>query len=377
MKIIIAPDSFKSSLSSVEVIKIVGEEAAKIFDRAEIIGVPIADGGEGTVDALLFNGSGIKKAYAVSSPLGDRVDAEYGIIDKTAIIEMAACSGLTLIPEDLRNPMKTTSFGTGEIIKRVLDDGIRDIIIGIGGSATNDGGIGAMQALGAEFYDADHNLIGTGCGERLREISRIDLRNFDNRIEGCRIRVMCDVINPLTGPQGATYTYGRQKGGSDAMLELLEKGMQNYESVINKYFGRDITKMPGAGAAGGMGAALLGFCGAELIRGIDAVLQMNKFDERIKGADLIVTGEGRIDGQSGYGKVIQGIAEHAKYDNIPVIAIAGSLGEGYEKVYELGIKAVFSIADKPMSLSECMRESESLLKSLARNIFSLVNLFTN
>ncbi|MBN2879514.1 MAG: glycerate kinase [Clostridia bacterium] len=377
MKIIIAPDSFKGSLSSAEVIKIIGKEAKNAFDEAEIIGVPLADGGEGTVDAMLFDDAGVKKTCAVSGPLGKIVNAEYGMMDDTAIIEMASCSGLTLVPESLRNPMKTTSRGTGEMIKHVLDEGIRNIIIGIGGSATNDGGIGAMQALGAEFYDAENNLINTGNGEKLSEISRIELKNFDKRVRNCRIKVMCDVTNPLTGERGATYTYSRQKGADEETLDLLEKGMRNYEDILNKCFGREISKISGAGAAGGMGAALLGFCGAELVSGIGLLLEIKKFSERIKGADLIITGEGRVDGQSAYGKAVQGIAGYADKANVPVIVIAGSVGEGYEKAYDFGVKAIFSIADRPMSLDECMNKSKSLLRSIAKNIFELISLFTN
>jgi len=377
MKIIIAPDSFKGSLSAAEVIKIISKEARIAFSKAEIIGIPLADGGEGTVDAMLFDGAGVRRACTVSDPLGNIINAEYGVINDTAIIEMASCSGLTLVPESLRNPMKTTSRGTGEMIKHVLDEGIRNIIIGIGGSATNDGGIGAMQALGAEFYDSDNNLIYTGNGEKLSEIRRIELKNFDKRIRNSRIKVMCDVTNPLTGERGATYTYGRQKGADEETLDLLEKGMRNYEEILNESFERKISKISGAGAAGGMGAALLGFCGAELVSGIGLLLETKKFSERIKRADLIITGEGRVDGQSAYGKAIQGIAGYAGKANVPVIVIAGSVGEGYEKAYDFGVKAIFSIADGPMSLDECMKKSESLLKSTAKNIFELIRLFIN
>ena len=371
MKIIIAPDSFKGSLSSIEVIAAIKEEAEVAFDDAEIIGIPLADGGEGTIEAILYSGAGEKRTFTVCGPLGNYIDAEYGIIDDTAIIEMAQCSGLPLVPENMLNPLKTTSLGVGQMIGHVIDTGIKNILIGIGGSATNDGGMGAMQALGAKFYDKYDNLIENGCGEKLIEISRIDLEEFDKRIYDCKISVMCDVVNPLTGRNGATYVYGRQKGGTDEMLADLEEGMLNYEKIINQLFEKQISKTAGAGAAGGMGAALLGFCGAELISGIEAVLKLKNFYDIIKGADIIITGEGRVDEQSASGKVIQGISGYAIKQNIPVIVITGGMSEGFEKVYELGVKAVFSIANRPMSLDECMAESRQLIKSAARNIFAL------
>lgn len=374
MKIVIAPDSFKGSMSSIEVIEVIKEEAEKVFCDVEVIGVPLADGGEGTIDAILFGGSGIKCTLKVSGPLGEYIDAEYGIIGETAIVEMAQCSGLPLITESQRNPLKTTSYGTGQMIKHVLDIGKRDILIGIGGSATNDGGMGAMQALGARFYDEDNNLIDTGCGEKLIEINKIDLEDFDQRIYDCKISVMCDVINPLTGLNGATYTYGRQKGATDEMLDILEQGMLHYENIINKLYKCKISQISGAGAAGGMGAALIGFCGAKLVSGIDAILKLKNFGKTIKGADLIITGEGRVDEQSAYGKVIQGISSYAAKKNIPVVVIAGGMIDGYEKIYEFGVKAAFSIANRPMSLDECMEASNKLIKSTARNIFELIKI---
>ncbi|MEX1376437.1 MAG: glycerate kinase [Eubacteriales bacterium] len=374
MKIVIAPDSFKGSLSSIEVIEAIKGEAEKEFFDIEVIGVPLADGGEGTIDAILFGASGIKGTFSVCDPLGNGIDAEYGIIGETAIVEMAQCSGLPLIPESQRNPMKTTSYGTGQMLKHILDLGKRDILIGIGGSATNDGGMGAMQALGARFYDSHNNLIISGCGENLSKVNRIDLEEFDKRIYECKISVMCDVVNPLTGTNGATYTYGRQKGATDEMLDTLEMGMLNFEKIINQLYKSKISQISGAGAAGGMGAALVVFCGAKLVSGIDAILKLKNFGETIKGADFIITGEGRVDEQSAYGKVIQGISVYATKQNIPVIVIAGGMIEGFEKVYEFGVKAIFSIANRPMSLVECMQSSKELIRNASRNIFALYHL---
>lgn len=374
MKIVIAPDSFKGSLSSIEVIEIIKESALDSFDNPEIIGVPIADGGEGTVEAALFESQGEIKKHIVSDPLGNEVEAVYGVIGDTAIIEMAACSGLPLVPANKRDPLLTTSYGTGQMIKHVLDEGIRKILIGIGGSATNDGGAGAMIALGAEFYDKDNKLIKNGCGANLININRISIDNLDARLSDCDISVMCDVTNPLTGKLGATYVYGKQKGGNENSLEMLEQGMLNYETKINELFKKEISKQDGAGAAGGIGAALLGFCNAKLVRGIDAVLELNEFNKKIQDADLIITGEGRVDEQSAYGKVVHGVTEYANKESVPVIVIAGGLGDGYEAVYDIGVKAVFAIPDRPMSLETCMNNSKRLIKSLMTNIFSTMKI---
>lgn len=374
MKIVIAPDSFKGSLSSVEVIETIKQAALDAFDHPELIGIPIADGGEGTVEAALFESQGDIKKHIVSDPLGNDVEAVYGIIGDTAIIEMAACSGLPLVPVKQRNPLVTTSYGTGEMIKHVLDEGIKKILIGIGGSATNDGGTGAMMALGAEFYDKDNQLIKAGCGANLMNIDRISIDNLDTRLESCDISVMCDVTNPLTGQLGATYVYGRQKGGDEKKLKVLEEGMLNYEKKINELFNKEISKQDGAGAAGGMGAALLGFCSAKLVRGIDAVLELKDFSKKIQGADLIITGEGRVDEQSAFGKVVHGVTEYANKEDIPVIVIAGGIGDGYEAVYDIGVKAVFAIPDSPMSLGKCMNESKRLIGNLMKNIFAAIKL---
>ena len=373
MKIVLAPDSFKGSLKSIEAIDIIKQEAIRFFCDAEILSIPIADGGEGSIEALLYESNGRIEKANVIGPLWNTVEAQYGVLGETAVIEMANCSGLTLVPSEQRNPLKTTSRGTGQIIKRVLDAGITKMLIGIGGSATNDGGMGAMQALGAQFIDKRGIEIKEGCGENLIKIDKIDISGMDEKIAECSIYVMCDVKNPLTGKDGATFVYGRQKGATDEDLDLLEKGMKNYEKKLQDTFGTETSKLPGAGAAGGMGAALTAFCGAELTSGIEAILKTKNFEEKIKGADIVITGEGRVDSQSVYGKAVQGVAETAKRQGIPVICVAGSIGEGYEAVYEHGITAIFTLPDKPMDLHECMAKAPELLRKLSRNIFGMLN----
>lgn len=372
MKIILAPDSFKGSLASTKVIEIVKQEAEKVFYNLEVVEVPIADGGEGTVRAIVLANDGEIRKAKVTNPIGKYIDVEYGVINDTAVIEMAACSGLPLLKEEERNPLLTTSYGTGEMIKHILDEGFRKIVIGIGGSATNDGGTGAMVALGASFLDKDGQTIEYLCGETLANIDEIKTDKFDTRIKDCNISVMCDVKNHLTGEQGATYVYGPQKGGDTEMLKTLEKGMKLFEKKINQFFKKDICSIDGAGAAGGLGAALLGFCNAKLISGIDMVLSITNFRDRIKDADLIITGEGRVDYQSAFGKVIDGICNYGKEENVPVIVFAGSVGEGIEAVYDLDVKAILTLPNRPMNLETCLSEAEELLRNTARNAFALI-----
>lgn len=372
MKIVLAPDSFKGSLASTKVIEIIKQEAEKVFNNLEVVEVPIADGGEGTVRAIFLANDGEIRKAKVTNPIGKYIDAEYGVINDTAVIEMAACSGLPLLKEEERNPLLTTSYGTGEMIKHVLDEGFRKIVIGIGGSATNDGGTGAMAALGASFVDKDGQTIEYLCGETLANIDEIKTDKFDTRVKDCIISVMCDVKNQLTGKQGATYVYGPQKGGDTEMLKTLEEGMKLFEKKLNKIFKKDIGGTEGAGAAGGIGAALLGFCNAKLISGIDMVLSITKFRDRIKDADLIITGEGRVDYQSVFGKVIDGICNYGKEENIPVIVFAGSVGGGIEAVYDLGVKAILTLPNRPINLETCLNEAEELLRNAARNAFGLI-----
>lgn len=375
MKIVLAPDSFKGSFSSLEVIEHLEEVARRHFSPLEVVKVPIADGGEGTVDALVTAAKGEYRTVEVMGPLPEmRVKAKYGIIHgKTAVIEMAQASGLPLIPTGKRDPLNATTYGTGELIRKALDEGIRDFIIGIGGSATNDGGIGAAQALGVKFLDRFGKEVGLG-GKQLQHIEKIILDDMDPRIKESTITVICDVSNPLTGPHGATAVYGPQKGVTEETFNILESGMKNYERLIKETTGMDMSKVPGSGAAGGLGAALVAFFGAVLKPGIDTILDYVRFEELIEGADLVITGEGRIDGQSLYGKVPVGIARRCKSKGVKVIAIVGGMGPGAQKVYDCGIASIMPIVNAPISLDEAIARSQELLKDAADRIFRFIKL---
>lgn len=306
------------------------------------------------------------------------VKAKYGIIDGenvtgTAIIEMAQASGLPLIAPAERNPLLTTTYGTGEMIKAALDEGIREFIIGIGGSATNDGGIGAAQALGIQFLNSKGKEVGFGGGE-LSKIKHINIENLDPRIKKSKITVICDVNNQLIGEKGATAVFGPQKGATGDMLKTLENGMKNYAEVIFKHFGIDVDKIPGSGATGGLGAALICFFGAELKSGIDTILDFVEFEKLLNGIDLVITGEGRIDGQSVFGKVPVGIARLCKKYGIKVVAIVGSMGDKAQDVYEYGIESIMTTINKDMSLDEAMSRSKELLMDAVDRMFRLIKL---
>ena len=372
MKIVLAPDSFKGTMSSMEVIEHLAAAAKKHFNQVEIIKVPIADGGEGTVDALVSALNGEYRHVEACGPLGSPVRAKYGIVNgDTAVIEMAQASGIMLLEPGQLNPLYTTTYGTGQLIKAALDDGIRKIIIGIGGSATNDGGIGAAQALGVRFLDADNNEVGFG-GKELSRINHIFISGLDERIQSTQITVICDVSNPLTGETGATRTFGPQKGATPEMLEELEQGMVHYSQVVRDKLGIAVNSIPGSGAAGGMGAALIGFLGAELCSGINVVLDLVGFDGILDGADLVVTGEGRIDGQTVFGKVPVGIAGRCKSKGVRVIAVAGCLGQDSEKVYDFGIDGIMQTVQKDMSLEEALKRAGEDLSAAAERMFRLI-----
>ncbi len=372
MKILLAPDSFKGTMTSMEIISFL-EEAAKLhFDPLEIVKLPLADGGEGTVDTLLFIKGGKYEWAEVTGPLGEKVKAKYGIIeDKTAVIEMAQASGLPLIDRKDRNPLLTTTYGTGELIKDAIEKGIRNFIIGIGGSATNDGGIGALQALGVKFLDEKGNEIGFG-GKELGKIKHIELENIDRRIKESNFIVMCDVDNPLTGDRGASFVFGPQKGATKEMLEILENGMRNYAEVIQNELGINVNEIPGAGAAGGLGAALHCFLGAQLKPGIDTILDFANFDEMLKGVDFVVTGEGKMDKQSIFGKAPSGIAKRCRKYGTKAVAIVGSMGEGAEEIYKYGIESIMPTVNKEMSLDEALSRAKELLAGAADRMFRFI-----
>jgi glycerate kinase len=375
MKIIVAPDSFKESLSAKAVASSITRGILKVLPEAEIIQIPISDGGEGLLDALVDILKGKRISVKVKDPLFRTIEAEYGIIEngKTAIIEMAKASGLELLDKDERNPLVTSTFGTGEIIVDALDRGCRKIIIGIGGSATNDAGVGMVKALGGKFLNSKDQEIGNG-GGALDELDKIDLSELDNRILNCDIIVACDVNNPLTGKNGASLVYGGQKGGDMEQLMSLDNNLVNYASVIRKDLGIEVETIKGAGAAGGMGAGLMAFFDAKLVGGIDLILETLELEKHIENSDLVITGEGKIDLQTLNGKTIMGLAKIAKKNKVPVIAIAGKLGDGIEPLYDHGIDAVFSILDQPMDLTDALNRADKLIQSLIENIMRTLRL---
>lgn len=366
MKIVCASDSFKGSLSSIRTAELFEKAAKEVSAGFDVVKIPVADGGEGTACAVAQAAGGEMISAKVHDPLMNITDASYGILDGgRAVIEMAAASGLVLVPEDRRDPLITTSYGTGELIRDALDRGARDISIAIGGSATNDGGTGCMSALGYVFRDEEgHKLAGSGCS--LGSIASVDASEADPRLKECRVTVMCDVNNPLTGSDGATYVYGPQKGADDEALAVLEEGMANYRDVLKDLTGIDCDEVPGAGAAGGMGASLHALLRAELRPGIETVLDLCGFDEKIKDADLVVTGEGMADAQSLMGKVMQGVAKRASRACVPVTAIVGCLGEGWEGLLGCGIDRIIPIAPEGMGIEESMRRAEELYYEAAR-----------
>jgi len=361
MKILIAPDSFKGSATSKKAAEAIGKGVHLVFPEAELIEIPVADGGEGTVEALTDSLKGRVVKKKVQGPLGDPVEAEYGILPgDIAVIEMASASGLPLVPEDKRNPLLTSTFGTGQLIEDAMDMGCREIILGIGGSATNDGGTGMARALGFSFLDSQGNELPEG-GGALTVLADIDDSNMDERILKTKILVACDVTNPLTGSEGASHIYGAQKGASPADINHLDKALVRLAEIINSKYCRTNENIPGAGAAGGLGYGLMEFCGGKLKSGIEIILDLIKFDDYLDGVDLVISGEGRIDGQSVYGKVPVGIAGRAKKKNISVLVVVGDIGSKVDAVYEHGIDAVMSSVNKAMSLEEAMSRSYELL----------------
>ena len=369
MKIVIAPDSYKESLSATEVAQAIEKGFREIFPDAQYVSVPLADGGEGTVEAMIAATHGSAHSALVTGPLGEKVNANWGMSGdgKTAFIEMAAASGLALVPPEKRNPLITTSRGTGELILQALDSGASNIIIGIGGSATNDGGAGMVQALGAKLCDANGTEIGYGGGS-LNSLNTIDVSGLDPRIKNCAIRVACDVTNPLVGELGASRIFGPQKGATEALILELDRNLAHYANIIKKSLGVDVKNVPGAGAAGGMGAALTAFLGAELKSGIEIVTQALNLEEHIHDCTLVVTGEGRIDSQSIHGKVPVGVANVAKKYHKPVIGIAGSLTRDVGVVHQYGIDAVFSVLTSIGTLEEAFRGAFDNIYRASRNI---------
>lgn len=375
MKIIIAPDSFKESLTSHEVACAIEFGFKEVFPNAEFIKLPIADGGEGTVEALISATKGNIVTTNVIGPLGNKIKSFYGVCGdgKTVVIEMAASSGLDLVPTKMRNPLLTTSYGTGELIKIALDAGYRKFIIGIGGSSTNDAGAGMLQALGVKLLDTNGNEISYGGGS-LTFLEKIDISALDPRILESNIEVACDVNNPLTGPNGASAIFGPQKGATPQMVQILDDCLIHFAKIAKRDLGKEIDKQAGAGAAGGMGAALQAFFSAKLLPGVEIIIEQTKFKDLLADANLVITGEGKIDAQSIFGKAPIGIAKVAKENGIPVIAIAGSLGSGANDVRNYGINAVFSVVNTPCTLEKALTNAQENVQITAKNIAEVLKL---
>ena len=372
MKFVFASDSFKGTVTSAQTIEMLTKAANEVFGPCETVGVPVADGGEGTTEAVILARNGEKIYADVHGPLMEMAQAFYGrLSDSEAVLEMAQASGLPMVPEELRNPLNTTTYGTGELVLAALKAGYTDISIAIGGSATNDGGMGFARALGVRFLDADGNEL-EGRGSDLEKVAHIDTASLDERAKNARFTVMCDVTNPLCGKDGATYTFGKQKGGTPEILDRLEKGMCNYRDVIIREFGIDPDQIPGTGAAGGLGAALKIFLNGQMKSGIETVLDLIRFDERLQGVDLVVTGEGRTDWQSCYGKVMQGIGQRAKAKRIPVLGLSGSLGPDAMNICKYGVSSLMTTVSEPMSLEEAIKNAETLYYDAAVRMFRFV-----
>jgi len=372
MRVLVATDSFKGSLSSIKVGEAIAEGVKKVYPSATVKIIPIADGGEGTVEALVTVCAGHYIKKRVTSPLGEEIEATMGMLPgNTAVIEMAAASGLPLVPAEKRNPLLTTTRGTGELILEALDRQADMILIGIGGSATNDGGAGAAQALGVRLLDEEGNELPPG-GSSLIKLAKIDMSNLDSRLKKVKIKVICDVDNPLCGSNGASAVYGPQKGATPEMVKFLDQCLAHYAKVIKEQLGIDIANLPGAGAAGGLGGGLVAFTGAELKSGTEVILDTVGFDHLIKDYDIVITGEGKIDRQSAFGKVPMGVSVRVQKHGKPVIAIVGSVGEGAEVMYEHGLNALIPIVNKPMPLTEAMKKAYELTVQAAETTFRLL-----
>lgn len=374
MKIVISIDSLKGSLTSIEAANAIKKGILSVDNKTDVVIMPLADGGEGTVEALVQGMNGEEKVITVTGPINEKVNATYGILKETntAIIEMAQASGLPLVPAELRNPLNTTTYGVGEIIKEAIEKGCRNFIVGIGGSATNDCGVGMLQALGFEFYDEDDNLVGLG-GKVLNQIRRINTENKLKELDECNFKIACDVNNPLYGENGAAYIYGPQKGATKEIVKELDKGLKNFAEVVKKDLGKDIAHIEGAGAAGGLGFGFLGFLNSKLESGIKIILDEIKLEEVVKDADLVITGEGRLDNQTAMGKAPIGVAKLAKKHGAKVIAIAGCTTPDAVKCNEEGIDAYFSIVNKAMTIDEAMKK-ENATQNMIETTIQIFNL---
>lgn len=372
MKILFASDSFKGSLSSEKICMLLDRAAKRVFPQAETQGLLVADGGEGTVDAVVKELKGSYCFMDVKDPLFRNIRAAYGLLPNgEAVIEMAAASGLTLVPAEKRNPLFTTSYGTGMMIKDAAEKGCKKITVAIGGSATNDGGMGAMSALGVRFYDKYGNIL-LGKGGELEKVAKIDTEHMVPALRNIEFTVMCDVNNPLLGEQGATFTFGAQKGGSREILCTLEEGMKKYASVAEAATNKSVSGFSGAGAAGGLGFALMAFLNARLKPGIETVLDLIDFDNKLQSASLVITGEGRMDWQSSFGKVPSGVGKRCQKAGVPAVAVVGGLLPGYESIYNTGIMTVVTTVNGVMSMDEAIERCEELYEDAAYRLLKAV-----
>lgn len=373
-KYVVAPDSFKESMTAKEVCDAMEKGIKKADSAAEVIKVPMADGGEGTVDSLVDATNGQRVIVEVTGPLGNKISAYYGILGNgtTAVIEMAKASGLEIVEKKKRNPMITTTFGTGELIRDALDHNVKEIIIGLGGSSTNDGGSGMAQALGAKLLDQNNYQISFG-GGNLDKLDKIDISNLDSRLQDVKIILASDVTNPLIGKDGASRVFGPQKGATPEMVEKLENNLQHYAKIIKRDLNKDVASVSGAGAAGGLGAGLMAFTSCKMRQGVDIAIEVTKLEEKVKSADYVFTGEGGTDFQTKFGKTPYGVAKLGKKYHKPVISLAGYLGEGIDSLYSEGFTAIFGIIPEVCDLSTALKNGPSNVARTTENIVRLLN----
>lgn len=371
-KILLVPDSFKGTLSSRQVCQVMAGQLRRFFPQAQVKSIPVADGGEGSVEAFLAAAGGERRTRTVTGPFGEPVEAFYGILGdgRTAVIEMAACAGLPLA-EGRLNPERATTYGVGELLLAAKEAGCTKAILGLGGSCTNDGGVGAAAALGAKFTRADGAAF-IPTGGTLGEIAALDVSPVAQALQGMELTAMCDIDNPLYGEAGAAAVFAPQKGADAAMVARLDAGLRHLGQVAARCLGRDFSHLPGAGAAGGLGFGMAAFCGAQLRMGIDAVLDAVGFDSLLPGTDVVFTGEGKIDSQSARGKVVSGVAARCRKAGVPVVAVVGQIDQGFEEMYQQGLTAVFSINRAAQPFAESRFHAGENLALTMENIARLL-----